>query len=79
MHELKTGLYADKFAIFFIFPERFLSLIRFANDPYTVYNGLNASRLARFRKKNCSNCKRNCKNANSLFKRHFLCHRVLGP
>ena len=51
MHELKTGLYADKFATFWIFPERFLSLIRFANDPYTVYNGLNASRVARFRKK----------------------------
>ena len=27
-----------------------LSLIRFVNDPYTLYNRLNVSRLARFRK-----------------------------
>ena len=33
--------------------QKFLSLIRFANDLYTLYNCLNAaSRLARFRKKN---------------------------
>ena len=25
-----------------------ISLIRFANDPYTLYNQLNPSRLARF-------------------------------
>ena len=31
--------------------EKFLSLIRFANDLDTPYNRLNTSRLARFRKK----------------------------
>ena len=35
MHTLKTGLNADKFATFWMFPKRF-SLIRFANDPYTL-------------------------------------------
>ena len=30
--------------------ERFLSLTRFVNDPYTLYKRLKASRLARFRK-----------------------------
>ena len=49
MHELKTGLDADKFATFWMFPTR-LSLIRFVNGPHTLYNRLYASRLARFRK-----------------------------
>ena len=39
MHELKTGLNADKFATFWMFPKR-LSLIRFANGPHTLYNRL---------------------------------------
>ena len=42
MHELKTGLNADKFATYFS------SLIRFVNDPHTLYNRLDASRLTRF-------------------------------
>ena len=74
MHELKTGLYADKFATFWIFPERYyrsfvlqmtlpprsqgLSSSRGkmrdpgneVDDPYTLYNWLNVSRLGRFRK-----------------------------
>ena len=49
MHELKTGLNADKFATFWMFPKR-LSLIRFVNGPHTLYNRLYVSRLARFRK-----------------------------
>ena len=41
--------------------EKFLSLIRFANDLYILYNQLNAIRLARFRKnmKTCESVKRN--------------------
>ena len=53
MHELKTGLYADQFCSFLDISGKFLSLIRFANDPYTLYNRLrrNTRRLsARFRK-----------------------------
>ena len=50
MHELKTGLYAEQIDSFWMFPERFLSLIRFANDPYTRLNRINASRLALVRK-----------------------------
>ena len=50
MHELKTGLYADQFCSFLDISGKFLSLIRFANDPYTLYNRLNVSRLGRFRK-----------------------------
>ena len=52
MHSLKTGLNADK---------TFLSLNRFANEVYTLYNPLNASRLALFRKnmKTCASVKRN--------------------
>ena len=48
MHELKAGLNGDKFAAFRGVSEKFLSLIRFANDLCTLYNQLNASRLARF-------------------------------
>ena len=48
MHTLKTGLNADKFATFGCF-RKGLSLIRFANDPYTLQKPLNASRLVRFR------------------------------
>ena len=51
MHELKAGLNGDKFATIRGVSEKFLSLIRFANDLYTLYNQLNASRLARFWKK----------------------------
>ena len=40
MHELKTGLNADKFATFWMFPKR-LSLIRFVNGPHTLYKPLN--------------------------------------
>ena len=36
MHALKTGLNADKFATFWMFPKKVSSLIRFANDPYTL-------------------------------------------
>ena len=36
MHALKTGLNADKVATFLDFSEKVLSLIRFANDPYTL-------------------------------------------
>ena len=35
--------------------KKFLSLIRFANNLYTLYNQLNASRLPRFRKKKHEN------------------------
>ena len=43
--------------------EKFLSLIRFANELYTLYNRLNANRHARFRKnmKTCESVKRNAK------------------
>ena len=42
MHELKTGIcyFWDDYG-------KVLSLTRFANDPFTFYNQLNASRLAR--------------------------------
>ena len=51
MHELKTGLNADKFASSWLsVSEKFLSLIRFAIDPSTLYKPLNASRHARFQK-----------------------------
>ena len=61
MHELKAGLNTDKFATFWMFPKGFYHSVRFANDPYTLYNQLNASRLARFRKntKACESVKRN--------------------
>ena len=41
--------------------EKFLSLIRFANDLYILYKRLNAIRLARFQKtmKTCESVKRN--------------------
>ena len=40
MHELKTGIcyFWDDYG-------KVLSLTRFANDPFTLYNQLNASRL----------------------------------
>ena len=38
MHELKAGLNADKFATFLDASEKFLSLIRFANGLYALYN-----------------------------------------
>ena len=46
MHELKTGIcyFWDDYG-------KVLSLIRFANDPFTLYNQLNACRLARIRKR----------------------------
>ena len=37
MHELKTGLYADKLATFWMFP-KVLSLVRCSNDPCALYN-----------------------------------------
>ena len=42
MHELKTGIcyFWDDYG-------KVLSLTRFANDPFTLYNQLKASRLAR--------------------------------
>ena len=45
MHELKTGIcyFWDDYG-------KVLSLTRFANDPFTLYNQLNAGRLARIRK-----------------------------
>ena len=51
MNELKTGLNADKFATFWIFPKPVFITKEIVNDPHTrLYNLLNASRLARFRK-----------------------------
>ena len=50
MREFKTGLNAEKFCYFFDASEKLLSLIRFAIDVYALYNRLNASRLAQFRK-----------------------------
>ena len=50
MHELKTGLYADQFCSFLDISGKFLSLIRSANDPYTLYNRRNASHLRDFEK-----------------------------
>ena len=50
MRELKTGLYARQICYFLHVSGKLLSLIRFANEPYTLYNRQNASRLARFRK-----------------------------
>ena len=50
MHERKTGLYADKFATFWMFPERFYHAFVLQITHNTLYNQLNASRLARFRK-----------------------------
>ena len=49
MHELKTGLYADKLATFWMLRKP-LPIIRFANDPFTLYNRLNASRLVLHRR-----------------------------
>ena len=52
MLELNAGLNAYKFATIWRFPKSFYhSLIRFANDLYTLYNRLNTRRLARLRKK----------------------------
>ena len=48
MHAPKTVLNVDKFATFWMFPKKVLSLIRFANDPQTLQKPLNASTLARF-------------------------------
>ena len=45
MHELKTGLCVDKFDTVWMFFGKVLSLIRFANYPYTLYYQLNASRI----------------------------------
>ena len=42
MHELKTGI-----CYFWDDSGKVLSLTRFTNDPFTQYNQLNASRLAR--------------------------------
>ena len=56
MHLLKTGLNADKFATFWMFPKKVSSLIRLANDPYTLQKPLNASTPTRFRKKNMKAC-----------------------
>ena len=44
MHELETGLNADKFATFWMFPITHLSSSVY--DPFVLYNQLNASRLA---------------------------------
>ena len=49
MHELKTGLNADKCATFGMFPKSFFTH-SFCKCPHTLYNRLNTSRLARFRK-----------------------------
>ena len=46
MHAQKTGIY-----YFLDDCGKVLSLTRFANDPFTLYNQLNASRLARIRKR----------------------------
>ena len=61
MHELKAGLNADNFCYLSEVFEKFLSLIRFVNDLYTLYNQLNVSIPARFRKnmKTCQSVKRN--------------------
>ena len=49
MHELKVGLNADKFATFWMFSKSVYHSFVSLNDPHTLYNRLNASRLARFR------------------------------
>ena len=49
MHELKTGLNADKCTTFWMFPKSFFTH-SFCKCPHTLYNRLNTSRLARFRK-----------------------------
>ena len=50
MHELKTGLSAEKIFYFLDVSGKVLSLTRFANYPNTLYNQLNESRLQPFRK-----------------------------
>ena len=56
MLELNAGLNAYKFATIWRFPKSFYrSLIRFANDLYTLYNRLNTSRRAITKKKNMTN------------------------
>ena len=57
----EAGLNADKFATFWRFSKKCLSLIHFANDVYTLYNWLSASKLARFLKnmKTCESVKCN--------------------
>ena len=51
MHDLKTELLICRQICYFLdVSGKVLPLIRFANDPYTLYNRLNASRPARFRK-----------------------------
>ena len=59
---MNTGVYADKFATFLDVSGKVLLRIRFASEPYTLYNRLNASRLARFRKtrKHVNRCKTQC-------------------
>ena len=47
MHELKTGLLRRKICFFLDISGKVLSLIRFANDPYTLYNRLNVNRVNR--------------------------------
>ena len=47
MHDLKTGLLICRQICYFLdVSGKVLSLTRFANDPYTLYNRLNASRRA---------------------------------
>ena len=50
MHELRTGLYADKFATFWMFPERFYHTFVLQITLNALYNQLKTNRLARFRK-----------------------------
>ena len=49
-YELKTGLFADDLLLFRCFRKGFIAHWRFPNDPYTLYDWVNASRLQRFRK-----------------------------
>ena len=49
-YELKTGLFVDDLLLFRCFRKGFIAHWRFANDPHTLYDRVNASRLQRFRK-----------------------------
>ena len=50
MYELRTGLYAHKFATFWMLPKRFYHTFVFQITLNALYNQLKANRLARFRK-----------------------------
>ena len=74
MHDLKTELLICRQICYFLdVSGKVLPLIRFANDPYTLYNRLNASRCARFRKirKHVNRGKTQCSALFVIFKATF--------